>query len=180
MFTFQRHIFYFFSRQTAPNNRSRLQSTPASANINNKNQHTVAVVNITDDSMFKDQELETGVENDKPKQTPQESERIRKAKEEEDRYKKELETLQLEERKKTDEKLTEEERLYAEQKALEEEKRRIREEKLQKIMNLESDDDDSSLGDLEMEDLQEILSGSDYEFEEYEDDEGCFAYDENE
>ena len=96
MFTFQRRIFYFCSRQTAPNNRSRLQSTPASANINNKNQHTVAVVNITDDSMFKDQELETGVENDKPKQTPQESERIRKAKEEEDRYKKELETLQLE------------------------------------------------------------------------------------
>ena len=130
--------------------------------------------------MFKEQELETGVENDKPKQTPQELERVRKAKEEEDKYKKDLETKQLEERKKTDEKLTEEERLYAEQKAFEEEKRRIREEKLQKIMNLESDDDNSSLGDLEMEDLEEILSGSDYEFDEYEDDDGCFEYVDNE
>ena len=78
-----RDTFYVFSRQSAPANRSRLHSTPASANTNNKNQQTIAVVNITDDSMFKEQELETGVENDKPKQTPQELERVRKAKEEE-------------------------------------------------------------------------------------------------
>ena len=109
--------------------------------------------------MFKEQTLETGVEGDKPIQDPKELQKTKKAKQEEERYKKEMEKLQEEERKKMEEKRTEEERIYAEQKAKEEEKQRKREEALEKILNLNfDDDDDASIGDVEA--LEDMLSES--------------------
>ena len=160
-------IYLFLHRQLGslkrPNN---IKSNSNSSNPQNKNE-SITVVNITDDSMFKDQQLEV-IESDKPKQTPQELELIRKAKEEEERYKKELEAKQKEERKLLDEKLTEEERAYAALKEKEEQKRRRREEQLERILNL-NDSDGESIEDIE--ELAELLSDSeseDFEEEDYE------------
>jgi len=114
--------------------------------------------------MFKDQKLDTGIEGDKLSKTPEELENIRKAKEEEERYKKELEQLQEEERLKIDEKLTEEERQYAELKAKEEEKQKRREANLEKILNFNFDEDNESLGDVDLDDiLSDTESDSDDE-----------------
>lgn len=115
--------------------------------VNNTKTQGIAVVNITDDTMFKEQQLETGVEGtcDTTKRTTEEEEILKKAKEEEEKYKKQLEELQLEERKQIEEKLTEEERVYAEQKRIDEEKRKKRAETLEKILDLNFDDDDESV-----------------------------------
>ena len=159
------HAFYY--RQTGPLKRPFINKS--STNISNPENRngSIPVLNITDDSMFKEQQLDTGIESDKPKQTPEELEKIRKAKEEEEKYKKELEAKQIEERKQLDEKLTEEEREYAAQKAKEEQKLRRREENLEKILNFNFDEDGDEIEDIE--DLAELLSDSDEE--DYEDDE---------
>ena len=127
------------------------------APANNTKTQAVAVVNITDETMFKVQQLELEGTCDTSKPNTEEEEALRKAKEEEAKYKKQMEALQLEERKQLEEKLTEEERIYAEQKRIEEEKRQKRAEKLEKILNF--DDDDDSVGDLDL-DSEGIFSDS--------------------
>ena len=133
---------------------------PTGAPASNTKPQAIPVVNITDDTMFKTEQLELEGTCDKPKQNTEEEELLRKAKEEEERYKKQLEAQQLEERKQQEEKLTEEERLYAEQKRIDEEKRKKRAEKLEKILDLNFDDDDESIGDVDL-DSEGIFSESD-------------------
>ena len=131
---------------------------PTGAPTNNTKAQGIAVVNVTDDSMFKEQELE--MEDTSTKKNSKEDEKLKKEKEEEEKYKKQLEAAQLEERKQIEEKLTEEEQIYAEQKRIEEEKRQKKAEKLERIMNFNFDDDDESIGEADL-DSDTLFSDSD-------------------